>query len=114
MGAKGKFIPNYGFRDANSTWCCVCASATPGTPEREVLLSFHTVAKGKYPQSLSGAHFSQQLFRADPADGSLARDYYRDFYADNFADGQVRAIQSSSISCWCGFVCRVCVTCEPL
>lgn len=40
--------------------------------------------------SLTGAHFSQQLFKVDPSLGSLSRDYYRQFYAENFEDGHVR------------------------
>lgn len=56
----------------------------------EVLLSFHTLDFGVYPMSLTGAHFSQQLFKVDPSLGSLSRDYYRQFYAENFEDGHVR------------------------
>ncbi|CAM9636936.1 unnamed protein product, partial [Ectocarpus sp. 12 AP-2014] len=79
----------------------------------EVLLSFHTLAAGVYPLSLSGAHFSQQLYKVDPTSGSLSRDYYREFYADSFEDGQFTSLagpllnvsrtsssqSSSSLSC---------------
>lgn len=60
----------------------------------EVLLSFHTLASGVYPMSLTGAHFSQQLFKVDPSVGSLSRDYYRQFYAGNFQDGHVRTTRA--------------------
>lgn len=63
----------------------------------DVLLSFHTLAAGTYPLSLSGAHFLQQLFKVDAAGGSLGRDYYRDFYADSFEGGQVRFVVRSSL-----------------
>ena len=53
-------------------------------------MSFHTLAKGSYPQSVNGAHFSPQLFKVDPAGGTLSRDYYREFYAEAFVGGQVR------------------------
>lgn len=65
-----------------------------------MLLSFHTIAAGVYPLSLSGAHFSQQLYKVDPTSGSLSRDYYREFYADSFEDGQVGKVSLSlSLSC---------------
>ena len=64
-----------------------------------MLLSFHTLSTGLYPLSLSGAHFSQQLFKVDPSDGSLARDYYRAFYADSFEDGQVHTWLYLSFFC---------------
>lgn len=54
-----------------------------------MLLSFHTLANGEYPQSINGAHFSQQLFKVEPSEGTLGRDYYREFYADEFIDGEV-------------------------
>ncbi|CAN0514800.1 unnamed protein product, partial [Laminaria digitata] len=64
----------------------------------EVLLSFHTVAAGMYPLSLTGAHFSQQLYRVDPSGGSLSRDYYRDFYAASFQGGQVTSLAGPLLS----------------
>ncbi|CAM9666230.1 unnamed protein product, partial [Ectocarpus fasciculatus] len=71
--------------------------ASPGFPQDdpgalEVLLSFHTLAAGAYPLSLSGAHFSQQLYKVDATSGSLSRDYYREFYADSFEDGQFTSL----------------------
>lgn len=65
-----------------------------------MLLSFHTLAAGAYPLSLSGAHFSQQLYKVDPTSGSLSRDYYREFYADSFEDGQVGIICLSIYIFW--------------
>lgn len=65
----------------------------------EVLLSFHTVAAGTYPLSLTGAHFSQQLYRVDPSGGSLSRDYYRDFYAASFEGGQVTTLGRYASTC---------------
>ncbi|CAM9284405.1 unnamed protein product, partial [Phaeothamnion confervicola] len=54
-----------------------------GTELDEIKYAFHAVAKGTYPRSLCGRHFSQQLFRTEGG-GVKSHDYYDDFYQQAF------------------------------
>ncbi|KAG5183693.1 FAS1 domain-containing protein [Tribonema minus] len=63
----------------------------------EVLYCYHTLAQGRYPRSLNGRHFSQQLFPV-PAGKVLTRDVYAGFYAQHFTGLQMPSLAVPPLS----------------